>query len=234
VKGDVLIIAHRGASAYEPENTLRAIREAIALGCDFIEVDVRKSSDGALVVIHDEKVDRTTDGKGYVHEMTLKELKSLNIKRGREVITGERIPTLDEVAELIKGKVGLIVEVKVGGIEEDVIKSLERYGIEEDVIITSFNHVIVKRVKDLKPGIKAGVIVSCRPINPSRLAIDADADTFLSRYDQVDGELVKDLHDAGLRVFAWTVDEPRLFKELVELGVDGIVTNKPDLRMATQ
>ena len=131
--GKVLIIAHRGASAYEPENTLRSVKKALELSADMVEVDVRTSRDGHIMIMHDVVVDRTTNGKGYVKDMTLKELKKLDAG------LGERIPTLQEVAELVRRKAQLVVEIKVPGIEKKVLQIVKENELDRQAFITSFS-----------------------------------------------------------------------------------------------
>ena len=221
--GKVLNIAHRGASAYEPENTLRSIKRGTEFGADFIEVDVRLCKDGYVAVIHDETVDRTTDGKGYVRNLTLQQLKKLNAGRG------EKIPTLQEVVDLVKGRVKLIIEVKERGMEGKALKIVKDRNVEGEVLITSFFHKTIKAVKEADPQIKTGVIFRCEPINPSELALKADADALFPFKDYVSLEMVEEAHRHGLFINVWTVDEPREMAHFINMGVDGIVTNKPDI-----
>lgn len=221
--GKILIIAHRGASAYEPENTLRSVKKALELGADFVEIDVRASRDGHLMVMHDAMVDRTTNGKGYVKDMTLEELKKLNAG------LGERIPTLQEVAELIRGKAQLVVEIKVPEIEKKVLQVIKENELDRKVLITSFYHPILKRVKELDPNIRTGVIVASRPIKPARLALDANSNALFPKYIYVDLQMVEEAHRHDLAVYPWTIDALNEIKPLIKMGVDGIVTNKPDV-----
>lgn len=221
--GRALIIAHRGASAYEPENTLRAIRRALDLEADMVEVDVRATKDGHIVVMHDEKVDRTTNGRGYVKNMTLEELRKLDAG------LGERVPTLQEVAQLIKGKAKLVVEVKVPRIEEEVLRIIEQNGISEEVLITSFHHPILVRVKSLNSKVQTGAIIASRPVRPAQLALDARADALLPKYIYVDSEMVEEAHGHGLAIYPWTVDSVEEAKNLIKMRVDGIVTNRPGI-----
>ncbi|MHA1711389.1 MAG: glycerophosphodiester phosphodiesterase [Candidatus Freyarchaeota archaeon] len=219
----VLVIAHRGASGYEPENTLRSIRRALEMGADLVEVDVRMSRDGEIVVIHDARVDRTTNGAGYVRDMTLQQLKRLDAG------LGERIPTLEEVIHVIKGKVQLVIEIKVPGIEEAVLRAVRKDNVEDAVLITSFHHPVVKQVKVLGANVKTGVIFASRPIQPVRLVIDANADALFPKHLFVDMQMVEEAHEHGLMVCPWTVDDPQEIRPLIEANVDGIVTNKPDV-----
>jgi len=172
----VLIIAHRGASGYEPENTLRSVKKALELGADTVEVDVHASRDGYMVVIHDARLERTTDGKGYAKDMTLKELKKLDAG------LGEQIPTLEEVIQLVKGKARLVVELKVPGTEERVLQEIKENLLEDEAVITSFYHPVIRRVKELNPNVQAGVIIASRPIKPAQLAIDTKANALFPKY----------------------------------------------------
>ncbi|MEM3708310.1 MAG: glycerophosphodiester phosphodiesterase family protein [Nitrososphaerales archaeon] len=217
------IIAHRGASAYEPENTLRAVKRALELNAKMIEVDVRLSKDEQIVVIHDESVDRTTNGKGLVKNLTLEELRKLDAGKG------EKIPTLQEVINAVRKKAILIIEIKVLNIEDSIVRTIEKEGIENEVIVTSFNHHILKRIKNLNPTIKTGVIFKCHPIKSVDLALNANAESLFPEYRYLSKEMVNEAHKNNLRIFPWTIDDPSIANELIEIGVDGIVTNKPDL-----
>jgi len=219
----VLVIAHRGASAYEPENTLRSVKKALELGADMVEVDVRASRDGHIVVMHDPTVDRTTNGKGFIKDMTLKELKKLNA--GLE----ETIPTLQEVAEMIRGKAHLVVEIKVPEIERKILQIIKESELDRQVLITSFYHPILKRVKKLEPTIWTGVIVASRPIRAAQLALDANSNVLFPKHVYVDPQMVKEAHEHNLAVYPWTVDTLNEIEPLIKMGVDGIVTNKPDV-----
>jgi len=221
--GKVLIIAHRGASAYEPENTLRSVKRALELGADMVEVDVRASRDGHIVVMHDAVVDRTTNGKGYVKDMTLKELKKLNAG------LGERIPTLQEVAQLIRGKAQLVVEIKVPRIEKKVLQILKENELDRQTLITSFYHPILKQVKELEPNMRTGTIIASRPIKAAQLALDANSDALFPKHVYVDPEMVEEAHRHDLAVYPWTVDTLNEIEPLIKMSVDGIVTNKPDI-----
>ncbi|RLG50964.1 MAG: glycerophosphodiester phosphodiesterase [Thermoproteota archaeon] len=213
-----LAVAHRGASAYEPENTLRAIRRALELGANAVEVDVRVTKDRRLAVIHDETLDRTTSGSGKVREYTLAELKELDAGMG------ERIPSLEEALEEARGCL-LVVELKDPDAVGELASSLSG---RRGVIAVSFHHNAIRELSRLLD-IELGVIFSCRPVHPAKLAQDAGATLLLPKHTYVDRELVREAHREGLRVVAWTVDSPTRMRELMEMGVDGIASNKPDL-----
>jgi glycerophosphoryl diester phosphodiesterase len=221
--GKLFVIAHRGASAFEPENTLRAVRRALDLGADMVEVDVRESRDGYIVVIHDATVDRTTDGRGCVKDMSLRELRMLDAG------LGERIPTLEEVAKMVKGKAKLVVEVKVPGIEGKVVRLVEESSMENEALVTSFYHPVLRRVKSLNNNVRTGVIIASRPVKPVQLALDAESNALFPKHVYVDREMVLEAHENGLPVYPWTVDTLEELKRLIEMQVDGVVTNKPNL-----
>ncbi len=217
-----IIIAHRGASAYEPENTLRSFTRAIEMGADMIELDVRLSRDKHLVIMHDEKVDRTTNGHGFVKEKMLSELKKLDAGMG------ESIPTLEEVIALAKGKAGFVIELKEPGTEGGALNLIKINNLIEDVFIVSFNQDLIKGVKDLEPKIKTGLILFSSP-DPIRLAKECHADAVAPFHDFVPKELIERAHKNNLKLITWTVDSREEAETLIDAGVDGIVTNKPDL-----
>jgi glycerophosphoryl diester phosphodiesterase len=219
-----LKIGHRGAAGYEPENTLRSFRKALELGVDMVELDVRRTKDGKLVVIHDDTVDRTTPGSGAVAEMTLAEIMELDAGRG------EKVPILDEVLDLVRGKVGMDIEVKDAGTGPDIGRfltdHLARGAKPDDFVVSSFlprelaagYYPDVRRVllvkECLADGIKAAAALRAWGIGPKAELVDKD--------------FVKAAHDAGLKVLPWTADESILIRKLKALGVDGIFSNFPD------
>lgn len=213
------IIAHRGASYYEPENTLRAYKRAMGMGADFIEVDVRITKDKELVIMHDDDVSRTTNGKGLVKNFTLEELKKLDVG------LGEKIPTLEEVIKLVKNKINLVVEIKEPGTEMEIIKKIEESNLE-NTILTSFYHKTVKNVRNSEINVNAGIIFVGEPINICKLTADANANVIFPSYKYMTEELIKDAKKCGLTVYPWAIDEERIFNKFAKMGVDGIVTNK--------
>ncbi|WP_309491849.1 glycerophosphodiester phosphodiesterase family protein [Candidatus Hecatella orcuttiae] len=217
----VLCIAHRGASAYEPENTLAAVEAAIALKADMVEVDLRLSKDGFPVVVHDRTVDRTTDGSGPVGNLTLDQLKKLDAGGGA------RIPTLEEVVSAVKDKAGLVVELKEKGLEKKVLESLKP--LRSRVMVTSFFHTALKKVKELDPQVETGIIIKSEPLQISQLILQAKANAVFPDYRYVTATMVKEAHRNGFAIIPWTVDEIGEAQRLVRMGVDGIVTNRPNL-----
>ncbi|MGE4415605.1 MAG: glycerophosphodiester phosphodiesterase, partial [Bacteroidales bacterium] len=212
------VIAHRGAYYFEPENTLRSFRRAVEMGADRVEVDVRLSKDNELVIIHDPRVDRTTNGTGRVENMTLQQLKSLDAGKG------EKIPTLQEVIESLEGA-KLVIEMKIPGIEEKVLEAIHENHLK-DILITSFYHGSLKKVKIIDENIETGAIFSCQPLKPERLALDANSDAIFPKHKFVDQKMIKRAHKYDIKIYPWTIDNPKTAKKLIKLGVDGIVTNK--------
>ncbi|MBE3592376.1 MAG: glycerophosphodiester phosphodiesterase [Thermoanaerobacter sp.] len=229
-----LVIAHRGDSRNAPENTLASFKRALEMGADGIELDVQLTKDGQLVVIHDERVDRTTDGIGFVKDFTLKELKRLDagIKFDKK-FAGERIPTLYEVFELIGHKNFIInIEIKSGvvlypGIEEKLIKAIEDYDFEDRVVISSFNHYSLRDVKRMAPEFKIGLLYQCGLVEPWHMAIRMKAYSLHPFYFNIIPELVEGCKKNNIKLFPWTVDRKEDMEMMIKAGVDAIITDYP-------
>ena len=217
-----LRIGHRGARAYEPENTLRSFRRALELGVNAIEFDVRRTKDGELVVIHDNKVDRTTDGKGLVNELTLKEIKELNTEKG------EKIPTLEEALDFLDRKVKLLIELKETGFEDKVLEVIKSKGLEDNVIIISFHEEALRRIRELSDKIEIGLIY-VKHKNPIKAALSLKAQYLLPLYRFTHSTLIKKAHENGLKVIVWTINTLEEAQEYARKGVDGIASDKPDI-----
>jgi glycerophosphoryl diester phosphodiesterase len=239
-RGRIWVVGHRGAMGHCPENTLVSFERGLELGADWIEMDVHLSRDGELVVIHDETVDRTTNGSGLVQERTLAELKELDAGSWfGAAYVGQRIPTLGEVLDWARVR-GAILDIEIknapiyyAGIEETVVHTLDRYGMTDQAIVISFDHRAVQRVRALNSRIVTGVLYACRPADGGiELARSAGADALLPHYAYVTRDDVRAAHDAGLFVAPWTSSEPNVLKGLVAAGVDAIGTNHPDVLKA--
>jgi len=217
------VTGHRGAAGLEPENTLRSIRRAIELGVDRVEVDVRVTKDGYLVVIHDETVDRTTNGHGYVKDLTFNELRRLDAGKG------ERIPTLEEVLNLTRGKVTLQVELKAAEATEPTVHLIERNRAEREVVITSFMHELLRKVHDLNSTLRTGALFFDVPSDACQRAVDANSESIHVYYRNVNPKLVEEAHARGLKISVWNPDEMEEMKRMINLNVDIIGTNRPDI-----
>jgi glycerophosphoryl diester phosphodiesterase len=237
-RGPTLGVAHRGASRYAPENTLAAFRLALEHGVPAVECDVRRTQDGHLVVIHDPAVDRTTDGHGAVASLTLESLRRLDAGRwfGPE-FAGERIPLLEEVLEAVRGRALIKIEIKNDpirseGIEQQVAGAIRRHRMEDEALVMSFDHHIIRELRGAAPGIATGIIYSARLVDPIVAARGAGADALCVEWGYLDRDLVDIAHQAGLGVFAWTVDDEQDIRRFTNLGVDGITSN--DTRLLTR
>jgi glycerophosphoryl diester phosphodiesterase len=233
----VWVIGHRGAMGHCPENTFASFERALELGADWIELDVHLTRDGALAVIHDETVDRTTDGHGMVKDHTLAELKKLDAGAWfAPEFAGQRIPTLDEVL-VWAGERNTVVDIEIKnapifyeGIEEAVVESLDRAGMAEQVIVISFDHRSVQRVKALDARVMTGVLYAARPTDAGiGLAAAAQADAVLPHWAYITSEDVRVAHKAGLAVAPWATSDPEILQSLVAARVDAIGTNHPDV-----
>ena len=219
-------IAHRGASGEHPENTLAAFRAAIGEGADCCELDVQCSADGVLVVVHDDRIDRTTDGAGSVARLTLAQLKALDAGRWRDArFAGERIPSLEEVCKAVAGKCALNVELKAAGIEAQVCDLVR--GAAPSSILSSFDWAALARVRQMAPELGVGLLASRGRARLLDSAVELRALAVHPRYDLVDASFCADAHRRGLLVYVWTVDEVATMARLIAAGVDGIMTNYP-------
>ena len=234
----VKIWAHRGASGYEPENTIESFSKAIEMKADGIELDVQLTKDGEMIVIHDERVDRTSDSVGYVRDFSFEEIRKLDVSKpienyGKSV----KIPTLREVFELVKDT-GLTVNVEVKngifpypGIEEKVMDLISEMGMTERVWISSFNHNTVVRIKKEMPELKCGFLFADVMVDPYNYAKDLGMDAlhpgiFHFLHDE---NIITKSHEKGMEVHVWTVNEKEHMQMLIAKEVDALITNYPDV-----
>jgi glycerophosphoryl diester phosphodiesterase len=218
----MLRIGHRGARAYEPENTLRSFKKALEIGVDAVEFDVRKTKDNQLVVIHDPDVKRTTDGEGLVSELTLDEIKGFSAEKG------EKIPTLKEALDFLDKKVKIVIELKETGYEEKVLAAVHQNALEKNVVIVSFKEEALRKAKDLDSQVETGLIY-VKHKNPVKAALDLKASYLLPLYRFTHTANVQKAHENGLKVIVWTINKPEEAAEYQKKGVDGIASDKPDI-----
>lgn len=225
----MLNIAHRGASGRFPENTLKAFAAAMDAGAQMCELDVHLTIDGTVVVIHDETVERTTDGRGVVRSMTLEELKRLDagIRFGGE-FAGERIPTLEEAMTLAEGRCGLNIEIKSAGVERKVCELIVGRRALATAMISSFDWDALAVVRHFQPRVRVGLLASQWPARLVGAAFELKAESINPRSDIVTEDLCIAAHERNLSVYTWTVDEPAEMRRLIAFGVDGIMTNYPE------
>jgi len=222
-----LLIGHRGACGYEPENTLLSFSKAIEMGVHGIELDVHVCKTGELIVIHDSKLDRTTNGIGKISEKTLEELKLLDAGKG------EKIPTLADVLDLVMDKSIIVnIELKGYGTLYPTVNLLKEYFqkgfLPSKIMITSFIHQYVKDMRSLLPVVTTGLLVRSELLGFAALAEAADADYLVTFYEYANENVIEDAHSRGVKVMTYTVNGKKKIKKLKDMGVDGIITNFPD------
>jgi glycerophosphoryl diester phosphodiesterase len=237
------VVAHRGASARYPENTLASFQGAIDAGADFVELDVRLTADGVPVILHDLDVSATTDGHGFVHQLALAEVKTLDASNGQ----GSRVevPTLQEALDLLSGRIGVDVEIKnlpgepsfdspAEAAAESTVRILHDLRFDGPVLVSSFNWLSIERVRELDPGIATGFLTSVL-IEPAAalLYVRSAGHGFVlpqaPALFTAGAGFVAAAHADGIQVGTWTVDDPDGIAELFEMGVDAVATNDPAL-----
>lgn len=233
-----LIYGHRGASGHAPENTLEAFRLAMEMGADGFELDVHLSKDGELVVIHDETVDRTTDGTGFVRDLTLAQLKKLDASNGMTPYQGARIPTLGEVFDLVQNTRHIVnVEIKTDEwfypqIEEKCLALASEKGVEDRIIYSSFNHHTLLKMRQLKPDVKLGMLFGDIMVNPWEYAEQLSVDYLhpMKMNIYVPG-FAEGTRNAGYGINMWTINDAETMLECMKYDA-GIITNFPDIAVA--
>ena len=234
----VLNLGHRGASQAAPENTLPAFRLAAEMGADGVELDVQLSQDGQVVIIHDFAVDKTTDGQGLVKDKTLAELKKLDAGRHfGDQFAGTPIPTLAELFMAIGPVLLYNIELKTksfvnDGLEAEVIRLIEDFNLSDHVVLSSFNPVSLRRAYNINKNIKRGLLWS--PQLPFYLRYDwakyiARPDMAHPHWPAATPALISRLHRQDKLVNVWTCNQPDDMRRLVSIGVDTIITDRPDL-----
>jgi glycerophosphoryl diester phosphodiesterase len=224
---DLLCFAHRGASGHEPENTLRAVHKALALGSPWLEVDVHLVQD-RVVVIHDSRLERTTNGKGRVAKSSLNYLRSLDAGQG------EKIPFLEEVLDLCCGAAGLNIELKGGGTAAPVAAILSdrvQRGIcqLDQLLVSSFHLLQLLKFKRLAPEIPRGVLVTHTSLPYLGIASQLQAHSVHVKLEHLSGKFVTRAHARGLRVYVFTVNSATDLERVRHLGADGVFTDYPEL-----
>jgi len=222
---NLLCIGHRGAMGHAPENTLASIRKALELSVHCVEIDVY-CVDGQLVVFHDSRLERTTNGTGYLLEQNFTDLRSLDAGNG------ERIPTLKEVFETVHLQAGVNIELKGPDTARPVVEFISKMrdiGWSDDLIlISSFDHRELAQIRKLDPRIKVGAMIVGLPVDDAAFAESLGAYSVHLSLEFIDRRFVDDAHSRGLRVFVFTVNHPEDIIKMGEIGVDGIFTNYPE------
>ncbi len=228
------IIAHRGFFSVAPENTLIAFQKAIECKADYFELDVHKTKNDSIVVIHDSSVDRTSskDVKGKIAEMNYNDLDTLTVgypmKFGNKY-ENEKIPTLREALELAKGKIKVCIEIKVYGAEKEILKIVNDLGVKDDVIIFSFHYPVLAKIRQLDKNIPILFLIN----KADKMTIDyakiiGSNAIGVGNGTTVTEEYLNFAHNNGIEVWKWTVNEEHEMQQLIDIGLDGLITNFPD------
>lgn len=239
------IISHRGANIYAPQNTLPAFRRSLELGVDGFETDVHLTRDCQLVLCHNYTIDKTSTGKGNISQMTLSQLKGYDFGSYFSTkFADTRIPTLEEFLELIVGAGGirvLNIELKSPRANEtsivrDTIRMVKEFDLFDSLILSSFDPKLLVEAKEIDPAVKTGFLYSPNSKvifrvfrNPLDVAKELKADALHPFSMYVNADLVRKTHEAGMAINVWTVNSPRAIKRFAALGVDGIITDYPDV-----
>jgi len=239
----VMVTGHRGAAGLAPENTLSAIRKGISLGAGRVEIDLQQTADGVVIVMHDETVDRTTDGNGYVKDFMFRELKKLDAGyKFNQDFKGEKVPSLEEVLQAVNGQCDLVIEIKKGNdyypeIVEHTISLIKKYNAVDWCIIHSFNLDALVEVHRLMPELRLHRLIVAKfrglPLiyDGSFGVLDIEKYPYFSEYSIMypfaNKGIIDQLHAHGKKVNVWTVDDKKYINRLINLGVDGIITNRP-------
>ncbi|WP_211361228.1 glycerophosphodiester phosphodiesterase [Colwellia hornerae] len=223
----ILKIGHRGAMGHEPENTIRSFKKALALHVDAIELDVYVCKTGELVVIHDDKVDRTTNGVGYTEDKTFTELRQLDAGKG------ELIPTLEEVLDVVDKSVIVNIELKGRSTAFATYQVIDKYINEKgwselDFMVSSFDHHELNKFKHLYPQIPIGVLLEGVPLSYADCAVQLNAQSINLSLDFINQDFVNDAHQKGLQVYVYTVNDYDDIAKVKKLNIDGIFCNFPE------
>ncbi len=227
--------AHRGFSGSYPENTILAFEKALEAGCEGIELDVQRTKDGELVIIHDEAIDRTSDRSGLVKDMTYEELTKADFSyRYRGQCGFQKIPTLREYFALVQTwDIITNIELKTGvyeylGIEQQVYDLIREYHLEEKVIISSFNHHSILRMKAIAPQLRCGFLSETWILDVGSYVASHCVEAYHPQFHMLTAEETADLKAHGVEINTWTVNEETDIRNMIDIGVDGIISNHPD------
>lgn len=225
-----IVFAHRGANSFAPENSISAFAKAIDMGCDGIELDVRLCTSGEVVVFHDRSTARMTGHRGSIQKMTFSEIKQLIL--GNIDSTIEKIPTLDQILELARKKVLINIDIKKdpfskNRLEEKIIEILKRHGLKDNIILSSFNPFVLKKIAGLYPGLHSGFIFRNRS---SMMFLNGQpVQSLHARYRILDKNYIYNLTQRAGEIYAWTIDEAKGMLEQIQIGIHGIISNKPEI-----
>lgn len=218
-----LVIGHRGAAAYAPENTLLSFHTAINMGADMVELDVQRTADGQLVCVHDYDLTRLCKCEGLISEMQYDDLVSFDLGNGQQ------IPLLRDVLNAMKGKAKVNIEIKVPEIESEVAVLLDDSGMSSHVVVSSFLHETLASFREIDDTTRTGVLFNEPLDDVASYANELGANCLHPLFLILEQDLIDEAHGEGLLVFPWTVNDPEMMLGLWEMDVDGLITDYPDL-----
>ena len=226
---EIIIMAHRGASADSPENTMIAVKKALEYGADYSEIDVHQTKDGKIILMHDETLDRTTSGEGHVWDQTWEKIRLLDAGSWfGEMFTGEPVPSLEEIIQFASGRIKLNIEIKISREEPDlvskVVEIIHKYDFIDKCIVTSFDRKAVEKVKKIDHRIQTGFIFGK---DYPEDVFSGNWEVLSCNYQIVDEEFIKKARENKKNIYVWTVDRKNEMLRLIDLKVDAIITNKP-------
>ncbi len=232
-----LIVAHRGYSHVAPENSLTAFEAAIAVGAPYFELDVQKSADGTPIVIHDETLERTASSNaiGLIQSLSDEELQTVRIgypERFGRAFENEPLPTLSDALQLAQGRIRVCVEIKVAGIESAIVADIQKWKMDEDVVIFSFLPEVLTQIHSIAPHLKLLFLKSDATSDDLNHCLDIGAAAIgVGGKTKLDEAFINEAAAMDLEVWRWTVDDVAEMRRLQNLGVHAIITNRPDLGM---
>lgn len=227
-KNHLMIFAHRGANSFAPENSLQAFEEALRINCDGIEMDIRYTASGDIIVFHDRNLYRMTGHKANVHQLKLETIKKYYLAGNPNFI----IPTFKEALDLIRDKTIINVEIKrefsrSNGFEEKVVKILKDFKLNDNIIISSFNPLVLKRIAVIAPHLHLGFIYRNR--SQKLMTFGTSLKSLHINFKTLSKKYLKAMQEKGYKIFPWTVDQINDMRHLLQMGVDGIITNRPEV-----
>ncbi|GEM_PF-238658 len=223
-----LIFAHRGANSFAPENSIPAFEAAVRLGCDGIEMDVRLTASGDIIIFHDRRLSRMTGCRGNVHQMPLSRIRKCYLENDPQF----KIPTLQEALEAVGNRILINIDVKKetmrqNGLEEKILAVLRDFRLTDNIIISSFNPLVLKKFAQLAPEYRLGFIYRQR--SHKFISNGVPVESLHVYHRMLSQKYITNLHERNYRVYAWTVDKERHFRRMLKIGVDGIITNHPEV-----
>lgn len=234
------IFAHRGFSGLAPENTMEAFEEALNVGADGIETDVRLTRDGRVAVIHDPTVNRTTDGAGKVADYSMDELKKLHACRLHPEYEAAAVPEFAELLDFLKGN-SLLLNIEVKQCEErneelvdKTLRLVREFGLEERIIYSGFNHYTMLMIKEKQPDARVGLLYQSAIVRPWEYAAQIGADYLHPAWQYakvLEGKFMEESHKNGIGVNVWTIDKNKEIQNFLKWGADSIISNRPDIAL---